>query len=99
MCVRKCILRIGEKIFHVLVFLGLIGGLASAINSGMTIGGKDGLIAGGIQLIISWSGTLIIALVVYSLLDISQNICVAKECHDKDSEKCHTDHDNKKGCC
>ena len=74
MCPRKCVLKIGEKIFNILVILGLIGGLASAISSGLLVGGKDGLITGGLQLIISWSGTLIIALIVYSLLDIRRSL-------------------------
>ena len=104
MCIRRCVLKIGEKIFHVLVLLGLIGGLASAINSGMMIGGRDGYISGGIQLIISWSGTLIIALIVYSLLDIHSSLCHSQnDCHNGDQKNscgindkeekssCHTD--------
>ncbi len=102
MCIRKCALRIGEKVFHVLVLLGLIGGLASAINSGMMLGGRDGFMAGGIQLIISWSGTLIIALVVYSLLDIRHSLCASQETCTKnvESKECNSNgtNDVKKGC-
>ena len=97
MCIRRCILTIGEKIFHVLVLLGLLGGLASAVNSGMMIGGKDGFIAGGIQLIISWSGTIIIALIVYSLLDIRSSLT---DCHKgvEGNNSCNTDKDPKASC-
>ena len=74
MCMRKCVLNFGEKIFNVLVIIGFVAGAASGINSGVELGGKEGIISGLLQVILSWSGTLIISLIVYSLLDIRQQI-------------------------
>ncbi|MCE3268030.1 MAG: hypothetical protein K0R49_282 [Burkholderiales bacterium] len=74
MCMRKGFLCWGEKIFNILVILGFIAGAASGISSAMTIGGKQGWAMGGMQILLSWSGTLIISLVVYSLLDIRRSV-------------------------
>ena len=89
MCMRKCFLTHGEKVFNVLVILGFLAGAASGIMSGMEIGGRPGLIAGALQVLLSWSGTLIISLVVYALLNIS--CCMSKHC----DKECDTD---KSGC-
>ncbi len=82
MCIRKCFLNFGEKIFNILVIIGFVAGAASAITSGMDIGGRGGLISGILQLVLSWSGTLIISLIVYSLLDIRHH--VSNSCSDKE---------------
>lgn len=72
MCMRKLVLNVGEKVFNVLVVLGFIAGAASAIFSGISMGGSMGAISAVVQLVISWSGTLIVALVVYSLLTVAK---------------------------
>lgn len=74
MCMRKCFLNFGEKIFNVLVVIGFIAGAASGIMSGMELGGREGLLSALVQIVISWSGTLIISLIVYSLLDIRHTV-------------------------
>ncbi|MCC2625697.1 MAG: hypothetical protein K0R14_1570 [Burkholderiales bacterium] len=74
MCMRRGFLCWGEKIFNVLVILGFIAGAVSGISTGMAIGGKQGWTTGGMQVLLSWSGTLIISLVVYSLLDIKHSV-------------------------
>jgi hypothetical protein len=74
MCMRRGFLCWGEKIFNVLVILGFIAGAASGISTAMAIGGKQGWTTGGMQVLLSWSGTLIISLVVYSLLDIRRSV-------------------------
>ena len=71
---RNCLLYCGEKIFHVLVILAIIAGTWSGVLSGMSIGGMNGVAMAVIQIVISWSGTLIIALIVYSLLDIRRSL-------------------------
>jgi len=97
MCMRKCILDIGEKIFNFLVVIGFIAGAASAVMSGMAVASSDGgtksaaWLAGGAQLVLSWSGTLVIALVVYALLDIACSLhCHSgnKEGHCETKEEC-----------
>lgn len=79
MCMRKCILNIGGKIFNILVLLSFIAGIASAVEAGIMVGGKQGIIAALLQLIMFWGSTLIVSLVVYSLLDIRQSLCCNKE--------------------
>lgn len=81
MCMRKCFLKWGEKIFNLLVILGFIAGAGSGISTAMAIGGKQGWITGGMQVLLSWSGTLIISLVIYSLLDISHSVAKDSECN------------------
>ncbi|MFN7095912.1 MAG: hypothetical protein ACK4M7_11155 [Burkholderiales bacterium] len=76
---RKQILNIGEKIFNVLVVVGFIAGIVSAIMSGMSVAAAEASksaawLAGISQLVLSWSGTLIIALIVYALLDIHHSL-------------------------
>lgn len=80
MCIRKCFLNWGEKVFNVLVLLGFIAGAVSAVSTAMEIGGKQGWSAGGLQLLLSWSGTLIISLIIYSLLDIAHAVSKNSEC-------------------
>lgn len=94
MCMKKCFLNFGEKVFNVLVLLGLIAGVASGIITGVAVGGKQGILAGALQLILSWGCTLIISLIVYSLLDI-RRLLDCKPCHTKD-EGCghHHSHTN-----
>jgi hypothetical protein len=82
MCMRKCFLKWGERIFNVLVVLGFIAGAGSGISTAMAIGGKQGWTTGGMQILLSWSGTLIISLVIYSLLDIHHSLS-------KDSTECN----------
>lgn len=74
MCMRKKFLDIGEKIFNVLVVLAFLAGAASGVFSGIAIGGADGIAGGAIQILLSWSGTLIISLIVYALLDIRRSL-------------------------
>ncbi len=81
MCMRKCFLCWGEKIFNVLVVLGFIAGAGSGISTAIAIGGRQGWTTGGMQVLLSWSGTLIISLVVYALLDIRHSVS-------KDSTEC-----------
>lgn len=95
MCMRTKVLNVGEKIFNVLVVLGFIAGAVSAVMSGMGVASTsghmgEGWLAGASQLLLSWSGTLIIALVVYSLLDIRHSAC-------KSAQHCHTE-ECKPGC-
>jgi hypothetical protein len=71
---RKCFLKWGEKIFHLLVIVGFIAGAASGISTAIAIGSKQGWLTGGIQILLSWSGTLIISLIIYSLLDIHHSV-------------------------
>ncbi len=71
---RKQFLNHAEKVFNVLVVVAFIAGAASGVFSGVTIGGGMGIVDGVIQVILSWSGTLIIALIVYSLLDIRHSL-------------------------
>jgi hypothetical protein len=81
MCMRKCFLKWGEKIFNVLVVFGFIAGAASGISTALAIGGKQGWAAGGMQILLSWSGTILISLVVYSLLNISHYVSQNNECN------------------
>jgi hypothetical protein len=74
MFMRKCFLKWGERIFNILVVLGFIAGAGSGISTAMAIGGKQGWTTGGMQILLSWSGTLIISLVIYSLLDIHHSV-------------------------
>jgi hypothetical protein len=74
MCMRKKILNVGEKIFNVMVIIAFVAGIASGIFSGIAIGGVAGIAAAALQVLLSWSGTLIIALIVYSLLDIRHSV-------------------------
>lgn len=95
MCMRKCILNFGEKVFNVLVVLGIIAGVASGIITGIAVGGRQGVLAGVIQLVLSWGCTLIISLIVYSLLDIRHSLeCKTEECGTNNpctkDEGCHT---------
>ena len=71
---RKHFLNYAEKVFHVLVVIAFIAGTTSGVFSGIAIGGRMGIVDGAIQVILSWSGTLIIALIVYSLLDICHSL-------------------------
>ena len=71
---RKQFLNYAEKVFNVLVVIAFIAGAASGVFSGVAIGGWMGALDGAIQVLLSWSGTLIIALVVYSLLDIRHSL-------------------------
>lgn len=70
MCMRKKFLQIGEHIFNVMVILAFIAGATSGVLSGIAIGGVNGIISAALQIALSWSGTLIISLIVYALLDI-----------------------------
>ena len=83
MCMRKTVLNVGEKIFHVIVILGFIAGAASAVTSGLAVGGMAGFLIAVPQLLLSWSGTLIVALIVYSLLDM-RHIMSSSCSHDHD---------------
>ena len=74
MCMRKQVLKFGERVFNLMVVVAFIAGAASGIVSGIAVGGKAGIAAALIQILLSWSGTLIIALVVYSLLDIKHSL-------------------------
>ena len=74
MCMRKKFLDIGEKVFNVLVVLAFFAGAASGVFSGIAIGGVNGIAGGAIQILLSWSGTLIISLIVYALLDIRRSL-------------------------
>ena len=71
---RKQFLNHAEKVFNVLVVIAFIAGAASGVFSGIAIGGGMGIVNGAIQVLLSWSGTLIIALIVYSLLDIRHSL-------------------------
>ena len=81
MCMRKCFLKWGERIFNVLVVLGFIAGAGSGISTAIAIGGASGWKVGGMQVLLSWSGTLIISLVIYSLLDIVHSVSKDGECN------------------
>lgn len=81
MCMRKCFLKWGERVFNVLVVLGFIAGAGSGISTAMAIGGKQGWTTGGMQILLSWSGTLIISLVIYALLDISHSVAKDTDCN------------------
>ncbi|MBP9741953.1 MAG: hypothetical protein KBD37_01195 [Burkholderiales bacterium] len=70
MCIRKKFLDIGEHIFNVMVVIAFIAGAASGVLSGIAIGGVNGALSAALQIALSWSGTLIISLIVYALLDI-----------------------------
>ncbi len=83
MCMRTSVLNIGEKIFHVVFVVGLVAGAASAVTSGLAVGGFAGLLVALPQLLLSWSGTLIVALIVYALLDIRH---AANGCSGRDSK-------------
>ncbi len=74
MCMRKKFLTVGEKIFNIMVIVAFIAGAASGVVSGIAVGGKSGIAAAIIQILLSWSGTMIIALIVYSLLDIKDSL-------------------------
>lgn len=74
MCMRQKVLNIGEKIFNIMVIVAFIAGAASGVVSGIAVGGMAGIAAALIQVLLSWSGTLIIALIVYSLLDIRHSL-------------------------
>ena len=50
MCMRKCFLKWGERVFNVLVVLGFIAGAGSGISTAMAIGGKQGWTTGGMQI-------------------------------------------------
>lgn len=71
---RKQFLNYAEKVFNVLVVIAFIAGAVSGVFSGIAIGGSMGVLDGALQILLSWSGTLIIALVVYSLLDIRHSL-------------------------
>lgn len=92
MCMRKCFLRIGGRIFNLLVILGFFAGGISAVFSGIGAsapanGGTimEGWITGISQLILSWSGTLVIALIVYALLDIAESL---NKCDNSKAHNC-----------
>lgn len=94
MCMRKSVLKYGEKVFHVLVILGFVFGVVSAVLSGMQFGANSmGAIAAVTQLVLSWSGTLIVALIVYALLDaknLNKCCCCGScncECHKKSNNQ------------
>lgn len=70
MCMRKIILNVGAKIFNVFVILFFLATTTSAIMAGRAIGGKPGLMTAISQTLMSWGLLLVIALIVYSLLDI-----------------------------
>lgn len=70
MCMRKKFLDIGEKIFNVLVVIAFFAGAVSGAFSGIAIGGMSGIAGAVLQILLSWSGTLIISIIVYALLDI-----------------------------
>ena len=70
MCMRKKFLTIGEHVFNVMVVIAVIAGAASGVLSGIAIGGLNGIFSAALQIALSWSGTLIISLIVYTLLDI-----------------------------
>lgn len=74
MCMRKIVLNVGEKLFHVFFIISLILGPYSAIMSGKSIGGKPGLVTAISQSLMSMGVTLTIGLVVYSLLDIKHKL-------------------------
>lgn len=86
MCIRKCVLHYGEKIFNILLILGFIAGAASGVTTATAVGGKQGWLAGAMEVILSWSGTLLIALVVYSLLDIRHTLANKQAVHEKKPE-------------
>lgn len=71
---RKKILDIGEKLFNVMVVIAFIAGATSGVFSGVAIGGLSGVAAAALQILLSWSGTLIVSIVVYSLLDIRHSL-------------------------
>ncbi len=71
---RKHFLHHAEKVFNVLVVIAFIAGAVSGIFSGIAVGGSMGIVNGAVQVILSWSGTLIISLIVYSLLDIRHSL-------------------------
>lgn len=70
MCMRNKVLTIGEKIFNVLIIVAILAGAASAVFANLPITTVGGMVAMLLQIILSWSGTLIVALIVYALLDI-----------------------------
>ena len=71
---RKHFLHYAEKVFNVLVVIAFIAGAVSGVFSGIAVGGGMGIVNGAVQVILSWSGTLIISLIVYSLLDIRHSL-------------------------
>lgn len=75
---RQQVLNHGEKIFNLMVVIAFIAGAASGVVSGIAVGGMPGIAAALIQILLSWSGTLIIALIVYSLLDIRHSLNKSK---------------------
>ena len=74
MQMRKKFLNIGEKVFNALVFIAFLAGIITGVFSGIAVGGVHGLAVALIQILLSWSGTLIISLMVYALLDIRCSI-------------------------
>ncbi len=78
MCMRKTVLNIGEKIFNFVVVIALILGVVSAVNTALitSMDGskKDAIIGAVVQLLLSWSITLVVSLVVYSLLEIAHSL-------------------------
>jgi hypothetical protein len=77
----KKVLIIGEYIFNVIFIIAIVAGLGSSVMAALNVGGVNGIILGLIQLLLSWSGTLIIGLIVYSLLEIRKTLCVTNSHH------------------
>lgn len=67
---RKYVLGFGEIIFNIIFIIALFIMPIFAIISGMSAGGIAGIFIGVIQFIISLSTLLIIAIIVYGLLEI-----------------------------
>ncbi len=74
MSFRAKVLNIGEKIFTFIVIVAFIGGLISGVSTGMMLGGVSGIVSAIVQVFLSWSGTIVVALIVYSLLDIRHSL-------------------------
>lgn len=67
---RQYILKFGEIIFSILFILALFIIPVFAIISGVSVGGIAGIFIGVIQFLLSLGILLVIAIVVYSLLEI-----------------------------
>ena len=83
MCMRKQVLKIGERIFNIGLVLTFIMSIAAAVLNGIEVEDKfdkqedllaSGLVSGVLHLLTSWSLLLIIALIVYSLLEICHSL-------------------------
>lgn len=74
MCLRTKILNIGEKIFNFMIIVAFVGGAVSGISTGIMLGGVSGAVSAIVQILLSWSGTLVVAIIIYALLDIRQRL-------------------------